>query len=81
MDLLISLRERPKSVGELSGELSEERSKVSHGLRILRECRLVLARREGRQVFYSINEDTVKPLLEIVDRHAGKYCVRCEVAR
>lgn len=32
---------------------------VSHHLSILREAGLVTARREGKQIFYSLNQDTV----------------------
>jgi ArsR family transcriptional regulator len=39
-------------------------SAVSHQLRLLRSRRLVRARREGRMVFYSLDDRHIQSLLE-----------------
>lgn len=79
--IITALKERPKSVNELAFELGEERSKLSHGLRVLKRCRFVYSRKEGRKRVYSLNEDTIVPLLKLVERHVRKYCSEgCEAA-
>lgn len=50
------------SVGEIATQLTMTESAVSHQLRGLRQMRLVRGRREGRQVFYSLDDDHVAKL-------------------
>ncbi|MFB6215770.1 MAG: ArsR/SmtB family transcription factor [Candidatus Aenigmatarchaeota archaeon] len=78
ISIVESLRGSEKSVSELSGDIGEERSKVSHALQDLLRCSLVEVRREGRKRVYSLNEDTIEPLLDLVDEHVEKYCAECE---
>ena len=47
-------------VGDVVSELDGiSQPTVSHHLAVLREAGLVYARREGKQVFYSLNQDEV----------------------
>jgi DNA-binding transcriptional ArsR family regulator len=48
------------------------RTTVSHQLRTLREGRLVRSRREGRVIFYALDDDHVRDLLAIGCVHAGE---------
>jgi ArsR family transcriptional regulator len=48
------------------------RTRVSHQLRILREGRLVRSRREGRTIFYGLDDDHVRDLLAMGIAHAGE---------
>ncbi len=47
------------NVGGLAGAVGLTESAVSHHLRALRHLRLVEARKNGRQVFYSLDEHAV----------------------
>ena len=58
------LRERPHSVGELTEAIGMEQSAVSHQLRVLREHRLVVAERKGRQRVYALHDEHVASLLD-----------------
>jgi len=53
--LISVLVEGEQNVGTLAEAIDLSESAVSHHLRVLRQMRLVEARREGRQVFYSID--------------------------
>lgn len=55
------------------------RTTVSHQLRTLREGRVVRSRREGRVIFYSLDDDHVRELLAMGIAHAGEE--RAEEAR
>ncbi|MFT4036721.1 MAG: metalloregulator ArsR/SmtB family transcription factor [Thermomicrobiales bacterium] len=46
------------------------RTRVSHQLRTLREGRLVRSRREGRVIFYALDDDHVHELLAMGIAHA-----------
>ena len=47
------------SVNEIAEKLSLEQSVVSHQLRILRTANLVKPRRDGRKMFYSLDDDHI----------------------
>ncbi len=53
-----------KSVGELAEALEMSQSAVSHQLRVLRQNDLVKYHKEGKTVFYSLDDDHVKEVLE-----------------
>lgn|SRR3989338_4161374 len=78
MDIILRLREKPLSVNELSEQLTQERSKVSHALISLLECGFVNAAKEGRKRIYHLNKDTILPLLSLVEKHIQRYCKVCK---
>jgi DNA-binding transcriptional ArsR family regulator len=49
-------------VCDLSAALDMSQSAVSHQLRALRDLRLVRWRRQGRQIFYTLDDDHVSDL-------------------
>lgn len=51
-------------VCDLAAALSMSQSAVSHQLRTLRDLRLVRWRREGRQVFYTLDDEHVADLFQ-----------------
>lgn len=71
------LRKENSSVDELAKELNEERSKVSHALISLHECGFVNVKKDGKYRIYSLNKETIIPLLKLVDKHIQKYCKVC----
>jgi DNA-binding transcriptional ArsR family regulator len=52
------------NVGALVECLDMSESAISHQLRGLRQMRIVRARKDGRQVFYTIDDDHVAVLLQ-----------------
>ncbi len=48
-----------RSVGDITQHIGVAQPTVSHHLAILREAGLVDVREEGRQTFYSLNQDRV----------------------
>lgn len=48
-----------RSVGELADELEVTQPTVSHHLAFLRDANLVQIRPEGRQTFYTLDQDAV----------------------
>ena len=63
--LIALLMDGEKSVSALAPELGMTDSAVSHQLRGLRHMRLVRARKSGRQVFYSLDDDHVSRLFTL----------------
>ena len=58
--LISLLMEGEMSVSTLAEELKMTESAVSHQLRGLRQMRIVRARKEGRQVFYTLEDEHVQ---------------------
>ena len=62
-------------VQDLAGALGLTQSAVSHQLRLLRSMRLVRTRRDGRQIFYALDDDHIVGLfkqgLEHVEERTG----------
>ena len=61
--ILYVLLEAEGCVCDLATLLGMTQSAVSHQLRILKQARLIKARRDGKTVFYSLADDHVATLL------------------
>ena len=73
MKIIESLMVKPKSVNDISADVKEEQSKVSHSLKKLMECNFLDVKRAGKKRIYSLNEKTVVPILKLVDKHVAMY--------
>jgi ArsR family transcriptional regulator, nickel/cobalt-responsive transcriptional repressor len=62
--MLTRLRQSPCSVGELAEAVGMEQSAVSHQLRLLRALSLVVGKRTGRSIVYSLYDNHVAQLLD-----------------
>ena len=58
-------------VGELAAAVGSAESTVSHSLRLLRTAGVVRHRRAGRHVFYRLDDDHVRLLLQLSIEHIG----------
>lgn len=59
------LLEGEMNVGDLAAQLKMSESAVSHQLRGLRHMRLVSSRKNGRQVYYALDDDHVAKLYRL----------------
>ena len=66
------LAERPLAVGELAGELPISRPAVSQHLKVMKDARLVIARREGNRRIYQLDPDGVALLRAYLERYWSK---------
>lgn len=69
--LLAALAAGPLCVCDLAAVLGMTQSAVSHQLRLLRALGLVRARREGKLVWYTLDDDHVRTLLAVGAEHIG----------
>lgn len=70
LGMLFALRQGEACVGELARAAGMSESAASHQLRVLRNLSLVKTRREGKQVFYSLDDSHVEDLLDLSLAHA-----------
>ena len=62
--IIAALLEGETNVGSLAEIVSISESAVSHQLRTLRQMRLVRTRRQGRQIFYSLDDAHVEDIFK-----------------
>ena len=79
--IISSLKDKEKSVTELSKALKEEQSKISHALSSLKHCNIVKVKEKGKQRIYSLNKDTILPMLKLIDKHEKTFCKECRFKR
>jgi DNA-binding transcriptional ArsR family regulator len=78
-DILMALRDGPLSVTQIAKKVGDEQSAVSHNLLKMEGCRVLNVRKEGKQRIYSLNEETVVPLMKLVEEHVKRCCMgRCK---
>ncbi|MBZ5500769.1 MAG: metalloregulator ArsR/SmtB family transcription factor [Acidobacteriia bacterium] len=61
------------SAGELIGKLGMEQANVSQHLTVLRSNRLVVNRKVGNQVFYSVRDPIINKVLALMRRYFQKH--------
>ena len=62
--ILRLLLQGEKNVGELAEAMDMTQSAISHQLRVLRQNALVKYRKEGKTVYYSLDDGHVRTVLE-----------------
>jgi len=69
MRILFVLFEAEVCVCDLAAALSMTQSAISHQLRMLKQMKLVKNRREGKTVFYSLDDDHVRSMIALGMEH------------
>ena len=67
--ILLLLKEGEHNVTTISEQLGMEQSAVSHQLKLLRDSRVVKARREGKTIFYTLDDHHVIDILNQTFEH------------
>lgn len=63
--IMVTISDKEMSVLNIAETLNMEQSTISHQLRVLRQNKLVRVRREGKQIYYSLDDDHVKKIIEM----------------
>lgn len=69
LKIMFALAEKELCVQELTVVLNASSSLVSHQLRTLKAMKLVKQRRDGKNVYYSLDDEHVLHILEIAVEH------------
>ena len=69
------LRKGKKNVSEIMQELNMDQTNVSHNLARLKRCGFVNSHVDSKFRYYKLNEETIKPLMQIIEKHMAKYCI------
>lgn len=69
------LRNGKKNVSEIIKALNINQTIVSHDLSRLKRCGFVNVEIKGKFRYYTLNENTIFPLMNLIDKHMSKYCI------
>ena len=69
INILTALFESEMCVCDIGETLGMTKSAISHQLRILRQNKLVKARKAGKEVFYSLADEHVVKIIEMAIEH------------
>jgi DNA-binding transcriptional ArsR family regulator len=64
--ILQLLRRDEKTAGELAEQFDMSKPSVSHHFSVLKQADLITSRREGQQIYYSLNTTVVEDLLAMI---------------
>ena len=81
VEIISILKDKEMSVLELAHELNVEQSKLSHALCSLKCCSIVQVRQDGKKRIYSLNKETILPMLKIIDKHEKEFCKICKARK
>lgn len=74
LEIIQVLKSGSKTVGELTKALPYDQSTISHSLKLLETCQFVTVKPDGQHRVYSLNKETIGPLLKLIDKHVSKFC-------
>lgn len=69
MKIISALLNNELCVGEIADLTNTTSSAISHQLRVLKQAKLVKYRREGKTIFYSLDDEHVKELYKLGEKH------------
>lgn len=69
MKIISALLEAELCVGDIAEITNSTQSAISHQLRVLKQAKLVKFRKEGKIVYYSLDDEHITTLYEIAKKH------------
>ena len=69
MKIIAALLQDELNVSEIAAITSSTPSAISHQLRVLKQAKLVKARKDGKAVYYSLDDEHVRKIFEIGKEH------------
>ena len=78
LEIIDLLKDGPLTVTDICEKLSFEQSRVSHNLKCLENCGFVNSEQNGKWKKFSLDEETVLPIVNLFDNHISKFRNRLE---
>jgi len=72
LQILVLLSQQELCVHDLADAISVSISAVSHHLRMLRNLKLVKYRKQGKQVFYALDDEHIENLIVAAREHVNE---------
>ena len=72
LKIVLALLRTELCVLDIAALMGISESAVSHQMRLLKTLRLVRYRKEGKMVFYSLDDEHIEDLIRVGERHVGE---------
>ncbi|MCI0708039.1 MAG: metalloregulator ArsR/SmtB family transcription factor [Ignavibacteriae bacterium] len=72
LKIVLALAKEELCVFDIAKLLEVTESAISHQLRLLKTLRLVKYRKDGKMVFYSLDDEHIEDLIRIASRHVAE---------
>lgn len=72
LEIVTILAKEPLSVSCLAEELKREQSTLSHQLKILKQARIVVSKKEGKRRIYSLSDNHIHSIVKQVLSHVNE---------
>ena len=69
LKIVLSLKDGERNVTAIAESLVMEQSAISHQLKLLRDSNVVKSRREGKTIYYSLDDEHILDIIEQTFRH------------
>jgi DNA-binding transcriptional ArsR family regulator len=69
LKIVIILKKEELCVHEIASAIGISISAVSHQLRLLKTAKMVKSRRQGKMIYYSLDDEHIEQLLSVADEH------------
>lgn len=69
--LLLAMKDQEMCVCDLAAVLGMTKSAISHQLKTMKECHVVKSRRDGKNIFYSLDDQHVTDIISLAKVHIG----------
>lgn len=76
LEIISLLKEKSLTVTEICKKTGFEQSRVSHNLKCLENCGFVTAEQDWKWKIYSLDKETIMPIVKLFDGHIAKYANR-----
>jgi len=73
LKIVLALATEELCVCDLAALIDVSISAISHQLRLLRSMRLVSYRKQGKMVYYKLDDEHVENLIKEASRHVGEF--------
>ncbi len=84
IQILKELKKKPMNVNDLVEHLGVERTRVSHSLQMLRDCKFVIVKKQGKERIYALNKNSplcskkYATVFDAIVSHKEKNCEACK---
>jgi len=76
LEIIELLRKKALTVSEICNKTGFEQSRVSHNLKCLENCGFVKVTPNGNFRKYSLDKETILPIVNLFEKHIKKYKTR-----
>ena len=76
LKILNELRKKRMNVSEICKKTGFEQTMVSHNLKRLEHCGMIFSQKEGRFKYFQVNEESILPILNLIDKHMNQFCCK-----